>query len=347
MKRCFRKLTTIISVLILLFVSVSITACGDETPDTQSEQTAEGESKEEAKEESTREHEKAVKVEDGTMSENSTVIAVGQTSVSYREYKMYYYFMQNQYDELLGDQVWKQSAGSDKTIGQEAIEDVLRMIIQVKVICKVADSLGVSLEADEKEDADYNAKKLCESLDEKTKTDNMIDVQQMMTIFEENRLAEKVYSVTTGTSDVSGNVGESSAYRVLLLFKKAGSDKEKTRQEVEKLQQKISTSNKSFYAYARQESDLDEVEAIVGSMDERKNLWMQVMSMKNYVVSPVIEEQDGFYIAMVVEKPNEEINTEYRNQVVTEKQIAAFQKSYEEWSKNFDVDVSESLLSDK
>ena len=336
-----RKIRTSISVLMLLFLAVNITACGDQTAEESPEQTAEAEEKNE------QEHEKAVKVEDGTMSENSTVIAVGQTPVTYGEYKTYYYFMQNQYDELLGDQVWKQSSTSDKTIGQEAIEDVLRMIIQVKVICKQAASEGVTLEADEKEDADYNAKKFCESLDEKTKTDAMITPQQMMTIFEENRLAEKVYNVKTGSSDVTGEVSDATAYRVLLLFKKAGENREQVRQETEKLQQKISSSNKSFYAFARQESDLDEVETIIGSLDERKNLWMQVMSMKNFVVSPVVEEQDGFYITMVVEKPNDEINTEYRNKVVTEKQTAAFQKSYEEWSKKYDVDVSESLLSDR
>ncbi len=343
MTRGKRKVRTLISVLILLFMVTNITACGEnDAPET--EQTK---SQEQKKTDADQEHERVVKVEDGTMSENSTVIAVGQTPVSYREYKMYYYFMKNQYDELLGDQVWKQSAGSDKTIGQEAIEDVLRMIIQVKVICKVAQRQGIELEADEKEDADYNAKKLCESLDDKTKTENMIDVQQMMTIFEENRLAEKVYTVTTGTPEVIGEVGKSSAYKVLLLYKKAGDNKDQTRQDTEKLQQKIASSNKSFYAYARQESDLDEVETIIGSLDERKNLWMQVMSMKNNVVSPVVEEEDGFYIVMVVEKPNDEINTEYRNEVVTQKQIAAFQKSYEEWSKQYDVDVSESLLSDK
>ncbi len=341
MIRAKRKIRTLISVLMLLFMVTNIVGCGADEQEKCDQTTKE----EQAEKDAAQEHEKAVKVEDGTMSENSTVIAVGQTPVTYGEYKMYYYFMKNQYDELLGDQVWKQSSTSDKTIGQEAIEDVLRMIIQVKVICKEAEVLGITLEADEKEDADYNAQKLCDSLDEKIKQDAMITTQQMITIFEENRLAEKVYNVTTGASDVIGEVGESTAYRVLLLYKKAGDDREKTRQSVEKLQKKIASSNKSFYAYARQESDLDEVETIIGSLDSRKNLWMQVTALKNFVVSPVVEEEDGFYIAMVVEKPNEEINTEYRNSVVTQKQTEAFQKSYEEWAKRYDVDVSESLLS--
>ena len=68
-----------------------------------------------------------------------------------------------------------------------------------------------------------------------------------------------------------------------------------------------------------------------------------------------IDHADGVWIEdcaelsrFLQERLGEELGEyELRNQVVTEKQIAAFQKSYEEWSKNFDVDVSESLLSDK
>ncbi len=74
-----RKIRTFISVLMLLFMVTNIVGCGaDEKQNT--DQTAKEDQAE--KEDSDQEHEKAVKVEDGTMSENSTVIAVGQTPVT-------------------------------------------------------------------------------------------------------------------------------------------------------------------------------------------------------------------------------------------------------------------------
>jgi len=339
--KLFRKSRKIIalSAAIVCFLSLStcLTACGSD-PEEPVETKQENEEPED--------HEKTVPVENSSMKSDSTVIAVGQTPVSYSEYKSYYYFMKSQYTSLLGDQVWKQSAGASKTIGQRAIEDVLRMIIQVKVIVKQAAKQGIVLEADEKEDADYNAQKLYDSLGEDVTKDAMMSAPLMMQIFEENKLAEKVYHVITGQAETGVSGSGLSAYRVLLIYKAAGDDREKVKAATEKLQKKIAGSDKSFYTFAKKETELDEVEQVIGSMDERKNLWMSVTSLRNQTISPVIEESDGFYIAMVLQKPNDTLNTDYQNKIVSDKQIEAFQKSYEEWSKNYDVEVSDALLSD-
>lgn len=324
-----------ISVMLLAALTIGVTGCGGEKAPEEPQATEEPDAV----------HEDAVKVENGTISADSVVIAIGQTAVPYSEYKSYYYFMESQYDSLLTEQVWKQSSGGDKTIGQEAIEDVLRMIIQVKVTIKEAARQGVALEPAEKEDADYNAQKFYESLDDATIRDNMITSAQLTQIFEENALAEKMYRVVTGQAGV-GESTDYKAYRVQLLYKKSGEDKAATKAKMDELQSTIASSNKNFYYYAKKESELSEIESIVGSLDTRKNLWQILTTLKVGVVSPVIEESDGFYIAIVLEKPNDELNTEYRNQVVSDSQIEFFQKSYEQWSDSYEVVVSESLLSD-
>ena len=243
MKNTIRKKRTFLSLLLLLvFVfSVGLTGCGEDNAD---------ETATPAVKEDKAEHEKALKVENGTMTADATVIAVGQTPVTYSEYRTYYYFLNQQYDSLLGEQVWKQKVDSDKTIGQEAIEDVLRMIIQVKVIAKEAARQGVVLEADEKEDADYSAQQFFESLDEETTSGMMITAQQLMKIFEENRLAKKMYHVITGQADTGAAQGDTRAYRVQLLYKSAGDNRDQTREKMEKLQKKIATASRNFYGFA-------------------------------------------------------------------------------------------------
>ena len=324
-----------ISVMLLAALVIGVTGCGGEKAPEEPQATEEPDAV----------HEDAVKVENGTISADSVVIAIGQTAVPYSEYKSYYYFMESQYDSLLTEQVWKQSSGGDKTIGQEAIEDVLRMIIQVKVTIKEAARQGVALEPAEKEDADYNAQKFYESLDDATIRDNMITSAQLTQMFEENALAEKMYRVVTGQAGVSEST-DYKAYRVQLIYKKSGDDKAAIKAKMDELQSTIASSNKNFYYHAKKESELSEIESIVGSLDTRKNLWQILATLKVGVVSPVIEESDGFYIAIVLEKPNDELNTEYRNQVVSDSQIEFFQKSYEQWSDSYEVVVSESLLSD-
>lgn len=337
-----RRKHTFLSVIFLFFfvVSTTVTGCGEEEPTEESATPHAGQ-------QAAAEHERALKVEDGAMTAESTVIAVGQTPVTYSEYRTYYYFMNRQYTSLLGDEVWKQRVDSDKTIGQEAIEDVLRMIIQVKVIAKEAERQGVTLEADEKEDADYSAQQFFDGLDEEITRENMMTGQEMMKIFEENRLAKKMYHVVTGQADAGASQSGQNAYRVQLLYKKAGEDRESVRSEMDNLRKKIINSDKSFYVYAKEETELPEVEEVIGSADERQTLYTVITTLQNGSISDIIEESDGFYIAVVLEKPNDTLDTEYQNEIVTRRQIEAFQKTYETWSKSYDVDVSDSLLSEK
>lgn len=343
MRRFFQKNNHVLRSMIVLFLSTSIvlSGCGGEEPKPEEpEQTAQATSSDDDY------HENAKSVEDGTMNADSVVISVGETTVPYSEYRSYYYFMDHQYEELLGEEVWKQSIG-DKTIGQIAIEDVLRMIIQVKVIVKEAERQGVILEADEKEDADYNANKLCESLDEKTKQEAMITSQEMMKIFEENRLAEKMYHVITGQVGSDASVSSAKAIEILQLFKKADdSNRDKVNKEMQSLQKKIASSDKSFYYHAKQESELPEVQVIVGTLDEGQNIWKTAESLEIGVVSPVIQEADGFYLIYVLKKNDEEMNNEYRNRVISENQTKSFQETYNEWSGHYTVEVSDALLSE-
>ena len=341
MKRmtCKSVITKYLLTLVLVASIILTSGCGEDAANGEATATPEAESE-------VVEHERALDVEDGTMSAESTVISVGQTPVSYREYMTYYYFMENQYNSLLSEEVWKQHGEDDKTIGQEAIEDVLRMIIQVKVIAKQSEHLGIALEADEKEDADYNAQKLFDSISQETRDKYFITAAQLMRIFEENRLAKKVYNVITGQVDIGLTPSEAQAYRVQLIFKAAQADKDKPRAEMEKLQSTIASSEESFYYFAKHESEADTIETVVGALDERRNLWNTIISIKPDTVSSVVEENDGFYIVYVIARPDDALNTEYQNEVIANRQTTAFQDQYATWSRFFDVAVSDSLLSD-
>ena len=330
MKRMIRSIASSFTVAaLMLSLCISVTGCGA-TGDKQEEVVA---------------GEDAVSVDSGTLKNESCAIAVGDTAVTYEEYKAYYYFMENQYTDLLGEEVFRRPANNDKTIGQEAIEEVLRLIIQVKVISKEAEKQGVVLEADEKEDAKYNADKYVSSIDEKTAAENGLTTQMVTKIFEENKIAQKMYYKVTGQVNSTLSEDQKNAYRVQLIFKKAEGDKSLQRMEMENLRGDINSSDKSFYYHAKKQSDNKEIESVIGPMDPRKNLFNVVMTTRTGVVSTVVEEADGFYLAFVIEKPNEDLNNEYQNKVISDMQTDAFRKEYEKWSKNYDVEVSDSLLS--
>ncbi|MCH5264822.1 MAG: peptidylprolyl isomerase [Lachnospiraceae bacterium] len=291
--------------------------------------------------------ERAASVDNGTLSEDSVTLSVGKTTVPYREYKVYYYFMKNQYEDVLTSDIWSytDTAEGSKSIGQEAIEDVLRLIIQVKVICKAASAQGVKLEADEKEQANYNASTFCESLSEEVKQENGINPALMTQIFEENKLAEKMYNIVIGKVDLNISEEQSQAARVQLLYLKANADnKEQVKQKMDKLYQQAKSSGGSFYTLAKANTQAEEIEYVIGRLDSRTNLVNAVMGLKKYDVSNVIEEGDGYYLACCLQPSNKTVNDEYKNQVVEQRQTSAFQGAYQEWSEQYEVKVSKSLL---
>ena len=80
--------------------------------------------------------EKAARVNNGDLQGDSIAVAVGKQGVTYDEYLVYNWFLKNQYDSMLGTDVWNISV-DDHTIGQTAIEDIVRLIIQIKVMNKI------------------------------------------------------------------------------------------------------------------------------------------------------------------------------------------------------------------
>lgn len=319
----------ILAILLCISICLGMTGCGKEPP------------------EETSSSEGAALVSNSNLKPDSSVVAVGKTTVSYDEYRIYYYFMKNQYEGVLGTGIWQYgNAGQNgKTIGQEAIESVVRLIIQIKVICKEAAIENVTLGTDEKEEAAYHAKTVYDGLSEEEKTENGIELKLLTKIFEENKLAEKMYHVEIGKVKAELTQEQIQAARVQLIYRRANAEnKADVKAQTEQLRKSLDTSQTSFYTVAKENSQADEIECIVGNSDSRTNLAKAVAALGQGQISNVIEESDGFYIAYCVQPTSADLQEEYRNQVVLDKQTEAFQKAYQSWSEKFEVKVSKALL---
>lgn len=323
----------IIAMLLCVSMCFGVTACGG------------GEAPEE-----TTSTEKAASVSNNKLDNESVVISVGKTTVKYNEFLAYYYFMKNPYEGILGSEVWnyKKASTSGKTLGQEAVEAVLRLIIQVKVICKEAALQKVTLGTDEKEQASHSAKTLCDSLKEEIKQKNGLDVATVTRIFEENKLAQKMYHIEIGKVDANLTAEQVKAARVQLIFWNADDkNRAEVKKKAEQVHQSLVNAQGNFYTVAKNNTEAAEIETFVGGSDERTNLAKAALSLKRGAISNVIEEKDGFYIAYCVAPSSKEIEEQYRNQVLLKKQTQAFQKAYLDWSDEFEVKVSKALLIDK
>lgn len=320
----------IIAIMMSMILCLTMTGCGEnEIP----EETSSSES--------------AASVSNGKLKSDSVVIAVGKTTVTYDEFLAYCYFMKNPYAGMIDDEVWNYNKVGEegKTIGQEALEAVLRLMIQVKVICKEAAVENIALETDEKEQASYNAKTVCDKINEAEKAANGINTKMVTNIFQENKLAQKMYNIQLGKVDAHIQDNQLKASRVQFIYRKAKDDnRNEVKKKVDEIYRSVTEKNSNFYALAKEYSEAAEVETIIGQGDKRANVANVAVHLKAGQTSDIISEKDGFYIIHCVQPNSKEIQEQYKNQLILEKQTQAFQKAYKNWAEKFEVRVSKSLL---
>lgn len=288
--------------------------------------------------------ERAASVSNGELDGSSTVVGVGNTKVIYDEYRMYSWFLKNQYEDVMSAQVWDYRLG-DTTVGQYAIEDILRLIIQIKVMNKEAALQGIGLGVDEKEDIDHKADEYLATVPAEVQQANGITTEGLHLIFEENEIARKMYDVVTGNVQASVDEAALQAVKVQMLYLPADdSNREQVRAQANALAAQLQAHKGNFYSFVRDTTGAGPEEEIIGNMDLRVNLANAALSLERYMASPVVEEKDGFYLMYCLKKNTKGLKKVYREQYVTEQQNLTFQAAYENWAEKYEVKVSKSLL---
>ena len=136
---------------------------------------------------------KSSKEEKGTkVSSGTVVMMVGDDQVRYSEVMAYCYFLKCQYEDSFGKELWQYKLDDNETIGDQAKQEIVNMITQLKVISGVAQQQEVSLSADEQDEALRQAESLVQNAKAADKKEYGLSVQKISEIYQENLLAEKM-----------------------------------------------------------------------------------------------------------------------------------------------------------
>lgn len=323
-------------VAIALLTALALTGCG--------EKTEEGVS-----------IEKAESVSHGKLTTDSVVISVGNTVVKYNEYQAYTYILQEGYTKLLDEKIWNYAISPEHTIGKDAIEDTIRLIIQMKVMSKSAKEQGVELSVNEKEEITFKAEQYVQGLSEEVRSKYGISAQLVNDMMCDNELARKLYDVVTGKVDTNVTTEDASVVSTqVICFMTRGTDKNGTThkaddqtkaallEQAKQLREKLDAGN--FYSMAEASTSLSDVKINYGHEDSPKEVVNAVFAMQPGQISEVISATDGFYIVNCLSINDEEAVKQHREELIAERQTTAFGTAYKKWSDQYDVRVSESLL---
>lgn len=300
---------------------------------------------------------KSAKLEKGDITDSSIVITVGDQGIKYSEVKNYCYFLENQYEGSFGEKIWSYSVGKDTTIGDEAKEEVINMVTQLKVIKAAAEEQKVKLTNDEKDEAVQKAEEMIQTATQQDKQEYYLSVQSLSDIYEENALADKMFYVAT--DDVDNNISDEEAKQIKIQYleviingtnasgkKVELNEKEKVTalKRVQQLKTQLTQAD-DFLTFAKANTDAADAELTIGRDTTKlsKEAIDAAFALEKGQTSDVITGSDGYYIIKCIENNDTDDTQAKKEEIIASRQTKMFKKKYAQWLKNYDIKISQAF----
>lgn len=299
---------------------------------------------------------KTDKVEKKELKPESVVVAVGDQEATYKELMVYMYVLKTKYQDVFGDEIWQYQLDNGRTMSSVAIEQVVSMITEMKVISEQASDLGIDLSGDEREDI----RRFVQTIYDKAAPEDIesyyLDVDTITEVYCENEIADKVYdSCITG---VATNINDSDARQMTVQYiylQTSGENQsgvevvlspetvEKRRKEAKALRKKAKSVD-DFLSFAQANTESDEAQITFGKGDMSEAFTLAAMSLASGELSDVVEAPEGFYIIYCVNDNEEELTLQKKEELIAQIQKANFEAQYNEWAGEYEVEVSPLIL---
>lgn len=283
------------------------------------------------------------KLETGEIQESSIVMKVGDIGVKYSEVRNYCYLLKEQYEGNFGSQIWDYKLDEKGTIGDEAKEEIINMITQLKIIGATAGSEKVTLTNDEKDEALQKAEEIIDASSDADRKNYCLSLQGLEKIYEENALANKMFYIATDAAETEVSDDEAKQINIAYLMVKDTAE-DAAAQKADRL---LSEAKKAddFMEFAKENTESDIIEMTIGQdcteLDEE--VVTAAFSLQKGEISPVVSGKNGYYIIYCVSDYDEDATYARKEAIIEERQTSMFKKKYVKWLGDYDVNISKSF----
>lgn len=295
---------------------------------------------------------------DEDMENASELIAlVGDIRVYYNEAMVYLKSAQENYETDYGKEIWDVDIfGDGNSFGEYIKDEVLKQIIQLKVICDKAIQEGITLSEEEKADAIAYAEEHFKGLSDADIDRYMVTKELLQKVYSDNLLAEKVFE--TLTIDVDTNVSDITARQItvqhILIYSTEINDEgnrvplplEQRNKAFEKVNQLLENarSGEDFYTLAETNSEDDVIEYTFGRGEGPEkfsdSFEQAAFNLKSGDTSGIITTEYGWHIINCVTDFNEDATTRVKEEIIEQRRTELFAEYYTKWSSEYDVVIN-------
>lgn len=248
------------------------------------------------------------------------IFKIGTQSCTQSEVMVYLTNMQNQYETVYGAEIWN-AKGDGSSLEQEAKQQVLSELAQIKSMVLLANQKQIVLEEKEEERAAAAGKEYFQSLNETERTALNVDEKTIVQMYREYALAAKVYQ--TIVEDINPEISDDEARTITVLQIRL-----ETMEEAEEVLAKALEENADFEALAEACSLDATIRYSFGKGEAEEAIENAAFDLGKDEISGAIPSGDSWYIlkctstfdeaqtqlnkVKILEKRrNEAFNTEY------------------------------------
>ncbi len=298
------------------------------------------------------------------ISSKDVVLKVGSENITYSEVWIYANTIKEGYESSYGNGIWNLSVDNSEdatlTIGDITRRDVIETIIRTKVLVTKASEYDVALSGEEKEIVNQQSKEFFEHLTDENIQECGASVELAMKVFEENAIADKVYSkiLKGNTYEVSEEEARmTTIFDMVFETYNIDEDGSPIPYTEEEKQIRLDEANDAFAKLVTSENVV--IEDIVNeynlkyatnhtlSYDEMLTEYGEkacsvIYSLSDGACSSVIATDYGYHIVKMIASTDTEATTANRDKINKENEKKYFNEVYAGWRKsavgNFDYD---------
>lgn len=280
------------------------------------------------------------------------LMTVGKSPVIREEALFYIYQLKSKYGDSLGSDLWNMDIGDGQKLGEYALEETKRQLIEIKIICQAAREQGITLLSEEEEEARQKAKEYMSKLSEQGRQDYNISLELVEKVYMDNMLASKMYDITTAevTAEISDEDARCSDIQYIQVMShgitKEGVSIEMTPEEEKaakkRAEELLKTAKKTedFKSFAQINTDAATVELTICRGEGPEEIEEAALSLHTGEFSAVVEGKEGYYIIYCVDDSNEDEIMKKKEELIIKAQDEKFMAEYTKWSEECQVVIS-------
>ena len=265
------------------------------------------------------------------------VFRIGDASCTLAEARVYLANYQNIYGKSYGIDLWKQKFQQDK-LKQYIKEIALSEMSKIVCMDLLAEEQNIVLDEEEEERIKQAAAEYYQSLTKEEQDFMGVSEAEIVSMYEDYVLANKVYQSLTMGIDAEVSDDEARIMEAMQIFVK---DKNSAKEVKQRLK-----SGEDFAAVASNYNKKPVIEITFGRGDLPEEVEKAAFELDNGDVSSRIAADDGFYFIKCVNKFNEELTDANKSNIVEEREKAAFDDVYEEFVSGLSSKINEKVWDD-